>query len=110
MHRFVFLKLKGVLHKGQVVRHTCDNRECIRPHHLIAGSPQDNVNDQNIRGRTAKGSQVASSVLTEAQVVKIFIASGSQASIGEQFGVSQKSVSLIKNRKTWQHVTANLVN
>lgn len=36
---------------GEEVRHTCDNRACVNPMHLLFGSRQDNVNDMLARGR-----------------------------------------------------------
>lgn len=36
------LSLRGT---GTVVRHTCDNKRCINPAHLVAGSISDNVRD-----------------------------------------------------------------
>ena len=44
-HRYVYQLLKGEIPPGQVVRHTCDNKLCINPDHLILGTPQDNVNN-----------------------------------------------------------------
>lgn len=35
-----------------VVRHTCDSKRCIRPDHLILGTPNYNVQDRVDRGRT----------------------------------------------------------
>ena len=44
-HRYVYQLLKGEIPSGQVVRHTCDNKLCINPDHLILGTQQENVND-----------------------------------------------------------------
>lgn len=37
-----------------IVRHTCDNKKCINPEHLILGSVLENINDRVVRGRTFK--------------------------------------------------------
>jgi HNH endonuclease len=34
-----------------VVRHTCDNRRCCNPAHLIMGTQADNIRDREERGR-----------------------------------------------------------
>lgn len=34
-----------------VVRHKCDNRKCVNPHHLIGGTQSDNMQDVLDRGR-----------------------------------------------------------
>ena len=44
-HRYVYQLIKGEIPLGQVVSHTCDNKLCMNPDHLILGTPQDNVND-----------------------------------------------------------------
>ena len=36
---------------GTVIRHSCDNRLCCNPRHLLAGSQADNVRDMVERGR-----------------------------------------------------------
>ncbi len=34
-----------------VVRHKCDNRKCVNPHHLEGGTQSDNMQDVIARGR-----------------------------------------------------------
>lgn len=49
LHRKVFFDTHGTL--PEVVRHTCDNRRCINPTHLVAGTQVDNMADMVGRGR-----------------------------------------------------------
>lgn len=58
VHRVVFELLHRALQWDEVVRHACDNRKCINPHHLEAGTLSDNMRDVHERGR-AKGKQRA---------------------------------------------------
>jgi len=51
-HKFSLeLALGHPLEPGQFACHTCDNRDCVRPEHLYAGSPRENVRDIAERGR-----------------------------------------------------------
>jgi hypothetical protein len=50
VHREVFYLVNGFY--PDVVRHSCDNRICINPDHLLPGTPIDNVKDRNQRART----------------------------------------------------------
>ena len=50
LYRFVVLVLSATLpYDGEVVRHRCHNRKCIRPEHLQLGSQQQNKADDNER-------------------------------------------------------------
>ena len=49
-HRLVFFIKKRSLNEDEVVRHTCNNRLCINPEHLEAGSVAQNNNDKILAG------------------------------------------------------------
>ena len=50
-HRLMFELVKGSIPKGKMICHTCDNRACIEPKHLYAGTAYDNAWDCVNRGR-----------------------------------------------------------
>lgn len=51
LHRLVYEAHKGMIYFGEVVRHSCDNRLCINPDHLMVGSFADNIEDMHLRNR-----------------------------------------------------------
>lgn len=54
-HCFSYELAHGVIPDGQVIRHACDNRRCVRPDHLVPGTQAENVGDMIARGRLATG-------------------------------------------------------
>ena len=51
IHRLSFTLNKGTIPEGMLVRHTCDNKLCCNPEHLILGSYADNSQDALTRNR-----------------------------------------------------------
>lgn len=91
------------------VRHTCDNRSCVNPNHLILGTHQDNVDDMVKKGRQSQGEQHGGAKLTEEQVVEIRrgYVRGSQthgqSALACQYGVNRSTISVIVNEKNWRN-------
>jgi hypothetical protein len=50
-HRAAYIAWNGDIPEGKVVMHTCDNRVCINPDHLILGTKADNSRDMVAKGR-----------------------------------------------------------
>lgn len=57
-HRVSYELTHGTIPAGLWVRHTCDVRACVRPDHLILGTPRQNDRDRAIRGRSRNGYSV----------------------------------------------------
>lgn len=94
---------------GLIVCHTCDNRACINPRHLFLGTDKDNSDDKIRKGRSrhAFGESVASSKLTDADVVKMreMRRRGlSYAKLGKLFGVSKHTALRAAKGEQWKHV------
>jgi len=90
------------------IRHTCDNRICVNPSHLIEGTHQDNMNDRDSRNRNPKGTKHGRSKLSDQQVLDI-----KRLCLNEKFGVKQiaakygvdrSTISLIRDGKIWKHL------
>src|SRR5690606_41243895 len=71
MHRLVYADNNGTsltTIANKVIRHTCDNKRCINPEHLVLGTQADNMADKVSRNRQAKGETHGMSKLTNEQV------------------------------------------
>ncbi len=90
--------------------HSCDNPSCVNPSHLRPGGAQENNADKKKRNRCRNGDQQkernGAAKLTNAQVDEIrrLLQKGGlfQWQIAKLFGVSQSTVSEIKNRRHWK--------
>ncbi len=51
VHRLAWHLLNGVIPKGKLIRHSCDNPSCYNIEHLEIGTQQDNMDDRKARGR-----------------------------------------------------------
>lgn len=111
-HRLSHLAYKGSLTEGLMVLHSCDNPSCCNPDHLREGTALENMQDRKERTGYYTGDQKGSSngnaKLNNETVLAIFNATGTQKEIAAKYGCSQMTVSLIKRRKLWQHVTSNV--
>lgn len=92
--------------KGMVVRHSCDNRACCNPAHLLLGTQADNVLDAKERGRSPRpiGERNSHARLTRSDVAEIrkLLANGrSQTSIAEIFGVVAQTINNIATGYSW---------
>lgn len=114
-HRFSYEYYNNLIRDGLQVLHICDNPICTNPNHLFLGTQKDNAHDCINKKRfkkinnlsKAKGEKVASSKLTEKDVIKIkeMIYRGvSNKEIAQKFNVTDKNISCIKLGKTWKHI------
>lgn len=81
--------------------HTCRNRGCFNYKHLRWGSPKENMLDKLKDGTDNRGTKSATAKLTDEQVMKIRKDTRVQSVIASYYGVSQATISDIKNRKKW---------
>lgn len=101
-HRLAYLWANGEL--SSVICHKCDNRRCVRPDHLFAGSQADNIADRDTKLRQARGERQGLAVLTETQVRDILASTDSGSVLAKRYGISRSNVFAIKQRRSWKHV------
>lgn len=98
---------------GGVIMHTCDNRKCVNPNHLVLGTQKENVQDMINKGRKVityiEGSKHHNTSINEEIAEKVFLAEGLYKKIAEKYNCTLAVVKGIKNRKTWRHVTDSLI-
>lgn len=105
--RLAYIIAYGEIPKGLQVCHKCDNRACVNPSHLFLGTIGDNMRDRTSKNRQAKGSQIASSVLTEEIVLEIrkMRISGLEYQVmADKFNVGWDLVRIACKNKVWKHV------
>jgi len=105
-HRWSAKYLGGLDIDGLFVCHACDNRCCVNPAHLFAGTPADNNRDMTSKGRQrgSPGIKHHKAKLTEAQVLAIRSDSRPAPLIATDNNISTATVFDIKARKSWRHL------
>jgi len=104
--RLLLIRRFGDIPPTVVSRHSCDNKWCIRPDHIISGTQAQNVGDCVERGRHVSkcGEYSPRAKLTSLQVIQIRDAHGTTRSIAKRFGTSETNVTSIRSRRTWAHL------
>lgn len=107
-HRLVYELVAGPIPAGLYVCHHCDNRKCVRPDHLFAGSHQDNTDDMVAKGRHAHGEASGRAKVVAASVMDIrrryADGGGTQQELAEEHRLSGSHVCRIISGKFWSHV------
>lgn len=103
-HRIAYQIYFGEIKKGLVVCHKCDNPSCVNPYHLFIGRPIDNDADKVKKNRHIYGMKHPLSKLTDKQVLKIRMESGSHQSIANRYNVSRRLIGMIKQGSIWKHL------
>ena len=82
--------------------HSCGDRECINGNHLRWATPVENAADRIIHGTHREGEMAGPAKLTNQQAAAISADRRKQRDIADDYGVTPKVVSLIKQGRTYK--------
>lgn len=110
VHRVSFEEYKGPIPPGLLVLHSCDNRRCIEPEHLFAGTHQDNTDDMVAKGRDRRacGEDHHNAKLTQVGAAAIrarYVCSdrnNGASALAREFGLSMGAVQAVVKGRTWR--------
>lgn len=110
-HRWSFILHNGAIPNGAIILHTCDNRRCVNPAHLVAGSHYDNNHDCIAKGRarknSPKGERQYHAKLTDREVIDIrraYIGGERLADIQGRYGLAFRTITAICYGSSWRHL------
>lgn len=103
-HRLAYALHTGApLASSVVIRHTCDNRACVRPEHLEPGTRSDNSTDMVLRGRSATcGGPYRLSLDDVVAMRRRSKAGETTVSLAREYGVHERSARFAITGRTWK--------
>lgn len=107
-HRYSYVLRHSHIPQGMQINHHCDNRACVNPDHLYAGTAKQNMQDMLRRGRDRViGSRNGHASLNEEIIpfVRLWLSKGyKQREISQAFGIGRNTLYYIKSGRSWSHV------
>lgn len=112
-HRVSYEIHIGIIPKGMLIMHTCDNPSCVNPKHLVLGTQRENIRDMISKGRdnhtggNSCGERNSQAKLSQSQVNEIreLYSTGivTQDILAVYFGVSSSHISNIITGHKWNN-------
>lgn len=99
-HRLAYQMAHGPIPDGLLIRHTCDNRRCVNPAHLVPGTKKDNADDMVRAGRAPKHTGRTLSDKDVATITGLRILGWLQKEIASEYNVSLGTVQAILNNRS----------
>ena len=101
-HRVVAEMKYGKLPPGIVARHTCDNRPCVNPAHIMTGTQRDNVHDMRWGRSKARNAK-----LTEHDVMKmrdLYSSGVGITRLADMYDLHWTHARRVVTRRSWRYV------
>ena len=106
-HRISYRIFCGSIKDSNVIMHTCDNRRCVNPKHLIEGTQQENVLDMISKDRAKQshiGNKNGRAILSKQDIPRIleYIEQGyTHKAISIIFKVDRSTITSVINKRNW---------
>lgn len=108
-HRWIYECVVGSIGAGLVLRHKCDNPNCVNPNHLEPGTLAENMADMVSRGRNPdrQGEKHPLCKMTDEKVRELrrkWSIGVTRSELSRQYGIAEGQVYKITKRINWRHV------
>ena len=105
-HRVAFELEIGKIPDDMYVLHSCDNRKCVNPEHLRAGTAQDNVDDMKERNRSPdrRGEANGRTILSEKDILDIRSSQLKTSELMIKYNLGRTAIRDIVNKRSWKHL------
>lgn len=110
VNRVMYVIVNGSIPEGRQINHGCDNKKCINPKHLHAGTQLSNMHEMAERGRkvVVVGEGLPQHKLNTKQVIEIrrryALGDVTQTALAKEFGVSRRAIGFIVTGQRWAHL------
>jgi hypothetical protein len=110
-HRAYYERVVGPVPDGLILRHSCDNRPCCNPKHLIPGTHADNAADRESRGRGARNGTSLPGVCNPAakldpvrvaEALAMHAQGATLVAVARAFGISPSQAGNIVHGRSWR--------
>lgn len=98
-HRISYFLVFGEMPNADLdTCHSCDNPQCVNPHHVSECTRQRNMQEAVLRGR------ISTQKLTVQDVLDIRSSNAKGKILAEVYGVTPPTISKIRKRITWSFI------